>query len=92
MLLSLKIECCQFPALPPYLPMSVRQETCPNCGFEKLVGDVVKALIFTAFSLIPPATNEEGPQGHLAYRGEAVSAYSQSEYGVQGWSLFFQLT
>lgn len=61
-LLSLKMDCYHFSVLPSYLPMSVRQETGPNCCFEKLVVDVVKAFFFIAFSLIPPATNGEEPQ------------------------------
>lgn len=65
MLLSLKIECYHFPELPSYLPVSVRWQTCPNCHFEKIVVDVVKAFFFTAFSLNPPVTSEEGPQGHI---------------------------
>lgn len=63
-LLSLKMECYRFPVLLSYLLMVVRQQSGPNRYFEKLVVNVVKAFFFTAFSLIPPVTNGEGPQEH----------------------------
>lgn len=97
-LLSLKMECYHFPLLPSYLPVAVKQEPGPDCYCEKQMVDVVKDLFFTHFySVFLDASCHKlggttGQCTRFAYQWEPVCVYSQSEHGLPGWSLFFQLT